>query len=76
MSDFKAIVIDGKSHRITPDYAMTGWHKAFKIAHYRHSKTRPNLPGAQICKNYGRPTCTAGLGFAYRKVCHISTLSL
>jgi hypothetical protein len=34
---------DKKLHVVTPDYAVTGWCKAFRIGDGEHLKTRLNV---------------------------------
>jgi hypothetical protein len=36
-------LFDGKGHRVTPDYAVTGWCKAFRIVDGEHLKMRLNV---------------------------------
>jgi hypothetical protein len=53
ISYFKTILFfDGKCDRVTPDYAVTGLHKAFRIVDGEHLKPRLNVlePG---CRNFG-----------------------
>jgi hypothetical protein len=41
MSYFKHI-LDGKRYRVTPDNAVTGWRKAFRLVDREHLKKRLN----------------------------------
>jgi hypothetical protein len=47
-------------------YAMTGWHKAFRIINGEHLKMRLNVLETQMCMNFGN------LGFDYSIARHIS----
>jgi hypothetical protein len=37
------LLFDGKWHRVTPDYSIYGWCKAFRIVDGEHWNTRPNV---------------------------------
>jgi hypothetical protein len=51
------LFIDGKRHKVTPDYAMTGWRNGIQF-HLRGTKTRLNVLEARMCANLGSSVYT------------------
>jgi hypothetical protein len=47
------LFFDGKRHRVTPGYAVTGWHKAFRIMDGEHLKKEAECARPKMCANFG-----------------------